>query len=186
MFILGILVFILGLWILLLPANFLKIGQSMSKWITTEDYFNFIDKPRYQESVIYRHHRIAGSLIIIGTVYSVVMLVAAVDITTIIYMFPVVINGFWSEWFYSTTYYILVAANLLAAIVGFVVLIRPSKLKMIEKIMNKWVLPEQKLKNLDQQHNISLSILPGNPRLFGIAITLVGVYIMLSMAAELL
>ena len=176
MLVLGLLVFILGLWIALLPANFLKVAHSLSKWVSTEEYFNALDKPRYQENTIYKYHRITGSLISVGAIYTFVKLIT--DISSQSFKLPFIIDTVWSEWFYSAMYYFLIIGNLLAMVIGIIMIIRPSLLKSLEKILNGWIATDQKLKKLDQQYNIAL---PGNPRFFGLAIVLAGLYIMLSM-----
>lgn len=187
MLFLGALVFLLGLWILIFPASFLRMGKSLGKWVSTEDYFDVIDTPRYQESLIYRNHRIVGVLIVVGALYTLVMLIVRVDMKALTGLLPVVINPFWSEWFYSSAYLILIGANVLALAVGIVIFSRPSMLKGIEKTMNMWIIPERKLKKLDEPHEISIDIFPGGrPRLFGLAVALGGLYIMLSTAIVLL
>ncbi|MEX2353258.1 MAG: hypothetical protein WD709_03650, partial [Gammaproteobacteria bacterium] len=151
------------------------------------EYFDAIDKPRYQESFIYRYHLIFGSLIVLGAAYTLVMLILNADIDAIAGQLPILINHYWSVWFYGTLYYILVGANALAVLAGVVVFMRPSMLKDIELTLNRWIVTERRLKNLDEPHEISLDVLPGgNPRLFGLAVTLGGLYIMLSMGVMLL
>lgn len=182
MLLLGALVFLLGLWILSVPDNFLKVAQMMSKWISTDQYFDYMDRPRYQERFIYKHHHVAGVLIVLGAMYTLVMLSGDVDIKKL----PVIINSFWSSWIYNSFYYLLIGANLLAVAAGIVVFIRPSLLKGVEGSLNKWISTGDNLKKLDETHEISLDILPGNPRLFGLAVMLGGLYIILSMAVVLL
>lgn len=186
MFIVGMLLIALGLWILCLPEHFLRVGKSMSRWIATDHYFETLDRPRYQERFIYKHHFISGGLILAGALYTLVMLIIKVDFDAIPAAMPVVINRFWSEWFYMAFYYLLVGANLLAVLVGLVIIIRPSALKRIEEGLNRWVSTGQQLKKLDETHEIALEVLPGNPRLFGLAVMLGGLYIALSMAILLL
>jgi hypothetical protein len=115
------------------------------------------------------------------------MLVLQIDIEVMAGRLPAVINPYLSEWFYSTVYYLLAIANLLAVVVGIVVFVRPSLLKGIEQTLNKWVTAGPGLKKLDETHEISLDVLPGgHPRLFGLAVALGGLYIMLSMGVVLL
>jgi hypothetical protein len=185
MLVVGVLVFLLGLWILILPSHFLKVGQSLSKWVTTDEYFNYLDKPHYQERLIYKYHRLAGGLIILGALYTLGILILKVDIGSISRL-PVVISSFWSDWLYGTVYYLLIGANILAVAAGIIVFARPSMLKGIEQSLNKWVTTGQNLKKLDETHEISLEILPGNPRLFGLAVALGGLYISMSMGVMLL
>ncbi len=182
LFILGVLIFLIGLCLIIQPSKFLQFGQSMGKWISTEKYFNSLDRPHYQERFIYKHHLIFGSLIIIGAIYTLYMLVFNVTVSMILVSLPEVINYFWSDWFYSTAYYLFIAAKTIALIVGIIILIRPSYLKGIETYLNKWIISDDKLMGLDEAHEISTNILPGSPRLFGLAVVLGGLYIMLSMA----
>lgn len=181
LFWLGAVVMVIGLWLLAFPASFLKTGNLLGRWVSTDSYFETLDRPRYQERAIYKYHKVFGGLIFLGAIYSMVMLIMQVDVTMVIDQFPVIVDGFWSEWFYTVLYYLLLAANGFAVLAGIVVFIRPSLLKDIEAVMNKWIASEQRLRKLDERHEISLAILPGNPRLFGLAVTLAGAYIMLSM-----
>ena len=185
-FVLGSLLFVIGLWIMVKPQSFLKAGHSLSKWVTTDEYFACLDKPRYQERVIYRHHRAAGGIICAGALFTSYMLAFRLEPAMMAASLPPVGDAYWSEWFYGTAYYLLLAANAFAVAVGAVIFLRPSKLKGIEKVLNRWIVSDDRLKKLDESHEISLEVLPGNPRLFGLAVTLGGVYIMLSIGIVLL
>jgi len=182
----GLLIFFIGIWILILPQGFLKASRSLGRWISTDAFFESLDRPRYQERFIYKHHRIAGMLIITGAVYTLFIMLQSIDISMLVSLLPQIGGRFWSEWFYGAIYALFVSANLLAVMVGGIVLVRPSVLKMLESYMNKWVITGQDLKKLDQTHEIALEILPGNPRLFGLAVALGGIYIVISMAILLL
>jgi len=183
----GILIFLLGLWILLLPTGFLQTGRLLGKWINTDEYFHVLDKPRYQESLIYRHHRIAGGLILLGAAYTLVVLVARADVNSISLVLPTIINSFLSGWLYGALYSLLVIFNMFAIVVGVIIILRPSALKGIESTLNRWIQTDSKLKTLDEPHEISVDVFPGgNPRLFGLAVALAGLYILLSMAVVLL
>lgn len=186
MLILGCLLFILGLWILITPRMFMQAGQSLSRWVTTDEYFDYLDKPHFQEKYVYKYHRIAGGLIFLGGLYTLIMLIVNVGAEGMATALPALINGYWSQWLYGTLYYLLLVLNFLAMITGLVVLARPSLLKGVEKTVNRWIGSGQNLKKLDQTREISMEVLPGNPRLFGLAVTLGGIYIMLSMGVLLL
>jgi hypothetical protein len=182
----GLLIFFIGVWILILPQGFLRAGKSLGRWISTDAFFESLDRPRYQERFIYKYHRIAGTLIIMGAGYTIFMMFQRIDITMLVALLPQIGGRFWSEWLYGAIYALFICANLLAVMVGGIVLVRPSVLKLLETYMNKWVITGQDLKKLDQNHEIALDILPGNPRLFGLAVALGGIYIVISMAIMLL
>jgi hypothetical protein len=181
----GLLIFFIGVWILIRPEGFLKASKSLGRWISTDAFFESLDRPRYQERFIYKHHRIAGLMIITGAAYTLFMMYSKVDMQMFVAQLPQIGTQFWTEWLYGVVYILLISANLMALLLGLIVLIRPSTLKVIEKYLNKWVVTGQDLKKLDQTHEIALEVLPGNPRLFGLAVTLGGIYIVISMAIML-
>jgi len=186
LFWLGVLTLVTGLWLLVHPASFLKAGSLLGRWVATDRYFSGLDRPRYQERWIYRHHYLCGGLILAGALYVLFMLVLQVQPAAVIAGLPVLINPFWSEWFYTAAYYLLLGANVLAVVAGMIVLVRPSLLKGIEQALNRWIDTERELKRLDRPYEISTAALTSRPRLFGLAVCLAGLYIMLSSALYLL
>jgi hypothetical protein len=179
LFVLGLVIIAVGLWMILLPQQFLKIGTVLSKWVSTEGYFNSLDKPRYQEPAIYKHHRIIGGLIVLGGVYTLVMFLR-VDLDTLEAGLSSLGNTFWMDWIYMAVYYLLISGNLIAIVIGIIVFIRPSLLKHIEAKMNKWIVSGEGLKRLDERHEVPANVLPGKPRLFGLIVVLGGLYIIFS------
>ena len=179
LFILGLLIFIIGLWMIFLPQHFLRMGKVLGKWVSTEEYFSTLDKPHYQERAIYRHHRIIGGLIVLGACYTMISLLN-VDLETMRTGLASYGNPFWTEWIFTVVYYLLISGNFVAIIMGLVVFIRPSLLKDIEKLMNKWIVSDEGLKKLDHIHEVPANILPGKPRLFGVIVALGGLYIMMT------
>lgn len=178
----GIVIFFIGIWILIQPQGFLRASKSLGRWISTDVFFGSLDRPRYQERFIYKHHRIAGLMIIAGAIYTLFIMIQKIDVKLLVALLPQIGGQFWSHWFYGVAYALMISANLLALVIGLIVLVRPSMLKILETYMNKWVSPSIDLKKLDETHEIALEILPGNPRLFGLAVALGGVYIVISMA----
>ena len=179
LFILGLLVTAVGLWMLISPQQFLKTGMLLSKWVGTEGYFTSLDKPHYQERVFYKHHRVVGGMIVLGAAYTLAVLLK-VDMETIR---PNLFNRNFSnvtDWLYSAAHFLIVGGNILAIVFGIVMFTRPSMLKNLEERMNKWIPTEEKLKKLDEIHNMPANILPGKPRLWGLIVILCGLYIVIS------
>jgi len=77
-------------------------------------------------------------------------------------------------------YYLLIGAMVLAFIFGVIMFIRPSALKTFERWSNYWVDTDAKLKVLDERKDLPDSILPGNPRIFGIFVIFGAIYIIWS------
>jgi hypothetical protein len=177
--ILGLLVVAVGMWMLILPQHFLKTSAKLGIWVSTEDYFNTLDKPHYQERIIYKHHRIFGVLIVLGASYTLAVLLN-MDLETIRTNVVNTVNSNWMDWINSAVFILIIFGNSIAIVFGIIMFARPSMLKDIENRLNKWIPTEEKLKKLDEVHEVPATILTGKPRLCGLIVVLGGVYILLS------
>jgi hypothetical protein len=180
LFILGVLLIPLGLSFLIIPEKLEEIGNKLNRWVNTEYFFAELNKPRFQERLIYRHHRVIGLLIIVSTAVCIYMMAFYSDITVILNKILQMTDSIFGQTMLATSYYILIGANIIAFIVGLILVIRPSVLKSIEKISNNWFETEQKLKVLDSTRELPESMFPGNPRIFGTIILIGAIYIIIS------
>ena len=186
LFWMSVLVSFCGLVFIISPGVLTRYSKKLNQWISTTDFFNLLDKPRHIERRIYHYHRIFGLLISFGAAYSLFVFLFDMDIQKISDTLPVLINPSTSEWLYEMIYYLLVCADGLALLAGVIVLIRPSLLKGLETLANKWVTSDKYTKSLDRTHSIPEHILPGNVRIFGLIVFIGGVYIMVNTGAFLL
>lgn len=185
LFWLGLLVAFLGILMVVAPGIIIRGGNSMNKWISTDIFFNSIDRPRRSERFFYRYHHVFGGLIIAGTAYCLFIAVNHVNQVQLIETLPIIFNRDISSWLYTGLYYTLIIANFFALIIGCFVLVRPSLIKEFEMRMNRWIGNENLLRTLDSSHAIPEDRFPGNLRLFGIAVFLGGIFIMLNVVLSL-
>lgn len=176
----GVLLLPIALALILAPVRTMQYSQRLNRWISTRQFFDNLNRPRYQERLIYRHHRGFGALI--------VLLSGAVIYMLFFYSGPAETVGYFTRlartefgvWLLSNCYYILLILNVLAFMVGIVVYFRPSLLKSLERWSNRWVETDNTLQGLDRVHDIPAKILPGKPRLFGLAVLAGALYIIYS------
>ena len=177
LFMLGILLLPLGLSFILVPEKVLKLGERLNRWITTEHYFEILNKPRFQERIIYRYHHLFGILVMVFTSMSVYMMYFNSDASVATEKLSLLVDSAFGKWLLISLYNILICANVLAFIIGLIIFIRPSMLKTLESKANYWVHTEEKMKVLDSTRELPASMFPGNPRIFGILIILGAMYI---------
>jgi hypothetical protein len=180
LFVLGVLLIPLGLSFLFIPDKLSQIGNRLNRWINTEHFFDAINRPRYQERVIYRYHHLVGISVIVCTVICIYMMLFYTDVTQIIDKLLLMTDSVFAKTVLASLYYALVCANMLAFIVGLILVIRPSVLKRMEGISNRWFETEKKLKILDTTRELPESMFPGNPRIFGTMILIGAIYIIMS------
>ena len=185
LFWLGLLVALLGIFMVLFPGVIVRSSGRLNRWISTEPFFNSIDRPRRSERLFYRYHHIFGGLIVIGAAYCLLVAIRYLDETQLISALPVIVNREVSSWLYTSLHYVLIAANAFALVLGFFVLIRPSLIKDFEMRANRWFGNEKLLQPLDRAHAIPEDRFPGNLRLFGVAVFLGGIFMMVNVSLAL-
>ena len=174
----GALLVPLGLFLLLAPTRVARLGEIMNRWVSTQKFFDAINRPRYQEKFVYRHHRIFGIVVTLLSVCVLYMLVFYSGMEVTVGYFQGLAQSGFENWLFTNLYYILVFVVSLALVCGIVIFIRPSALKRVEAWSNQWVATEDKLKPLDEVHEIPGGIFSSRPRLFGVFVLLGACYIM--------
>ena len=186
LFCLGMVILLLGIVLVAVPDRVRNASRGLDRWISTELFFRTMDKPHNLERSFYHHHRLFGVLIMLGALYVLYALTLPVDVDTVIASLPVIKNQVLSSWVYSSARYVLIGMNAVIVLAGAVILFRPSLLKAMETYANRWITSDKPVQQLNQSHAIPEHIFPRNIRLFGVAVTLAGVYIMLATGARLL
>ncbi len=180
LFVFGVFLVPLGLSFLLIPGKVLQFGEKLNAWVRTDHVFDFINKPRYQERFVYRYHLAFGTLVMLFSALCVYMLYFNTDVTVLLERLSQMMETEFGKWLIVSLYYILLAANIIAFVMGLVILIRPNVLKTLGDKANRWIDSEEKLKVLDSTRDLPQSVFPGNPRIFGILILMGAVYIIVS------
>lgn len=178
LFWIGAALFLLGLALVVAPVRVMTLAKSMDRWVATHDFFEAVNAPRYQESVIYRHHRLAGALIVLAALATIYMFAFYTTTEVILAGIESITNTLFGEWLLTNLYYLLLVLNVIALVIGVIVFLRPSLLKRLEAWGNRWIDTEAKLEGLNREHHIPENILPGRPRWFGLFVLLGSAYIM--------
>jgi hypothetical protein len=184
LFWLGVIVVIIGIVFTVAPQWALTTGNKLNRWISTKPFFDALDNPRYQERWIYRHHRLAGVIIISAVCYVLYTFVFVTGIENAVARLVSLAESEFTRWLYEQLAYIFLGASVLALIIGIIMLFRPSLLKNIEAKSNRWIGTNEKLDVLDSKIGTDRYI--GNPRVFGLFVILGGLYIVFSTGILLL
>ena len=180
LFVLGVLLIPLGFSFLFLSDKMERLGEKLNHWVSTEHIFDSLNKPRYQEQLVYRHHKIFGLTVVVLTSICIYMMCFYTDISLILEKLLLMAHTAFGKWLLESSYYILVGANVIAFIFGMIIFIRPSLLKTMEKKANHWVETEEKLKVLNKTKELPDTVFPGNPRIFGTLILIGAIYIIMN------
>ncbi len=180
LFWLGVSIALFGGFLLLAPASAIRLSRRLNRWVSTDGFFQILDKPRYHERFYYRWHKAVGMMLLLASLYIFYMMSFRTNISSAAALAPIFNQNEMNEWLYEAMQLFFTGVGVLGAIVGLVIFVRPSALKTLEAKANRWFKTEDTLKKLDSQYVIPENILPGNVRLFGSLVLLGGVYIMAS------
>lgn len=125
-----------GMW--LKPQQVIQLNQYFSRWVGSEKMELALDRPRWIERFFYRHHKLVGAGLLIGAVAVLYTFLFSYNLRTISALIP---RGYW--WLADALVGMLLLGTALAALIGMLVLARPSLLRELEKASNHWVSTER-------------------------------------------
>lgn len=160
-----------------LPNKLIELNERLSRWVDTSTWFHKIDEQRQIERIFYRYHILMGVLIIAGSLYSLWFL-WRLQGGALLVILPALQNRVLLEVLEATASGVLLIGNLIALIIGIVVLVRPSLLKALEIKANSWFETEQTFNKLNRRVDLADQFLPNHPRLYGLLIMIGSLYIL--------
>lgn len=161
-----------GIW--LKPNQIVQLNQSFSRWVSTERAEVALDRPRWTERFFYRHHKLVGAGVLIGALVVLYTFLFSFNLRTISTLVP---RGYW--WLSDALVAIMLAGSGLAALIGILILIRPSMLRELEKASNHWVSTEKFQTMLSKRNSSAEQSLIRHHRIAGISILLCSLYILI-------
>ncbi len=165
---------LVGVGMLFKPERVTFWNQYFSRWIGAGKVTEQLDRPRWIERYFYRYHRLVGTSLLVGAIFILYTFLFSYNVRRISAVMP---YGNWGLW--DAFIGLLLIGGVLAALVGAIVLIRPSMLREIEKSSNRWIATEPMAKLFDaMHHSFDLRVLRYRKPL-GVMMALGGVYILL-------
>src|SRR5574340_491318 len=135
-----------GIGMLFKPDGVARLNQRLSRWISTDKLEEDLDRPHWTERVFYRHHRLLGVVLLGSAIFFLLATLPKASLLTAL------LRDHATGWLPLTMMWVLLAATVLVAVAGTVVLVRPSLLRKIEKSRNHWTSTDGVLATLNSPH----------------------------------
>lgn len=129
----GIIGLLMGIGLLVFPQQIRQFTAFMNRWYSTRQALRPLDTPISIERFYYRNHRVFGSILFAGALFSFLTLLLKASPSAIEDALSV------PDYIAQAFYWFIVAGNFLAIFVAVTTFRRPSNLKFIEGISNTWV-----------------------------------------------
>jgi uncharacterized membrane protein len=168
---------LLGAGLLWKPERVASWNQYFSGWISADKVTAQLDRPRWIERYFYRHHRLAGALLSIGAIFVLYALVFNHELRRVSAALPSVSLFLW-----DALVGMLLVGSVLAALIGVIVLVRPSLLREIEKSSNRWISTEGIVKLFDGMNNSFDQQVLRHRAVAGVIMIIGGIYILINVA----
>lgn len=161
-----------GLWLLLTPSAAQRFAGRADRWVASENWFEQLNRPVETARWFYRHHKAAGSLIAVAAALSLWRFSAAYERTSVMAMMDRswITGGL--DWVVPAAEAIFLSFNVLFLIFGCLVVVRPSLLKLPERVANRWVAVDPQ-NALDRRYDPLSTTVARYPRRVGAVIAAV-------------
>lgn len=157
---------IAGLWALSAPQSFLRLNRLCSTWIETKSFENKLSENKLTlDRIIYRHHFLSGFLLVAASLS--LLYLALFQFAGNAAGSGPRIAGAWSGLFYEFMLSFACLAGVVGMIVGMIVFIRPSSLKLAESWGNRSVSLQPLIERLEHRFGIIDVWVERHTRLFG-------------------
>lgn len=175
---------ILGLGLIFAPTLTLKLNEKINTRISLREQTKSIETPIRSEPFFYKHSKISGLILIIGSAF-VLYTLATFNPYTLIPHLPKSISPPAWDWIIQAGQIFFVITCAFILIFGLIVLIRPSMVKNFEQAANYWVSTRQRFSTMSNDINLVNKLVNTYPRVFGSFITLFALIVLFFLLPEL-
>ncbi len=165
-----------GAGMLLKHEQVLRLNQYYSRWIGSEKIEEQLDRPRWTERFFYRHHRPVGAGLFIGAMVVLYTFLISYNSRKIS---SVISPGY--LWLLDALLGLLLIGSVVAAIVGFIVLLRPSLLRELETSTNRWIATKRVEKLFNNMHYAFDQSMVRHRKLTGTLLLIGGAYVLIGL-----
>ena len=166
--VIGILGAALSLLLLFSPNLTQSVSKLCNRYFDFDQKILYLDKDIRTERLIYRHNLISGSCLIVGSAFTIIILIYELDVTSFL-------KAFFGSQEFSTFNEVILSglaligkiAAIVGMIIGSVLLFNPGQMKNLENKLNTWFATQPMVEKLDQSHRQLDTIIYQRPFLFG-------------------
>ena len=178
---LGLLV---GILLLIDSQRVLRWNAYLNRWISTGESLRVLDQPHDLNRIVYRRHRILGLVVLAAALYALDVLVFNIQTRPLAHIFRDLANPATLQLFAESARWFLVAGNVLAILVGMILVLRPSLLKGVEGWTDRQYSPRLSSPNLDEPRYQPDEFVRAHLRLAGIVAAGGSLFALLSLGAS--
>ena len=168
---------LMGVGLLLKPERIALLNQYSSRWFSSDNMTEQLDRSRSTERFFYRYHRLVGGALFVGAMFILYIFLFSYNLRRIS---AATAAGYWV--LLDVLMAILLVGCVLAALVGIIVALRPSVLREIEKSANRWVATDGIVKFFNRMNYSPDRKILGQRKVAGVVIIAGSLYVLIVLA----
>jgi hypothetical protein len=159
------------------PATAQKASGALNRRFSARRAMRPMETPRLSERFFYRHHRWVGSTLLLAV--AVFFLAYFLDFPrdTVLAALAMRFGHAPAGVLMDTLEWFFLIANALIAVLALAILFRPSLLKPVENVANRWISTRRALKGLEASHEPVDEFAMEHPRVTGLLILAGVIYV---------
>ena len=157
---------ILGLGLIFAPSLTLKFNEKINTRISLREKTKTIETAIKSEPFFYKHSKINGAILIIGSIF-VLYTLATFNAYTLLPHLPKSISSAGWEWIIDSAQIFFFISCGFILIFGLIVLFRPSLIKKFEQTANHWISTRRSFSKMSKDIDFTNKLVNAYPRAFG-------------------
>lgn len=138
-FVFGIIGFAVGVGLIIDPARMHRFFGFMNTWVSLRRSTKWLAIPRDISSTVQRYRHLIGLTFILLGAFSTVVLMTRIDVNHVVTALNVGAPHSFVAWIVDSMRWFLIAGNVLAIAIGFMLMVYPNFLHSVEARVNRWV-----------------------------------------------
>lgn len=169
----------IGITLLVDSERVMRWNAALNRWYSTRQAFQKLEEPIDVKRVIYRWHRVAGVLVFAGAIFTLDVLVFTYHSGALVRAFRGVGNPVILGILFETMRIVLIIGNVAAVVAGAILCFRPSLLKGVETVGDRYYSGREAVKPLEVMHYQPDEFVRGRPKLVGTVLIIGSAYVMI-------
>lgn len=182
----SLLALVIGIAMLVKPDAVLRVNQRVTEWMAARRVTVPLNKTIKIERYVYRRHRYVGALVLCGALYTLYTLFVRFNKEDALLTYAHRYNPVVVEWILESVVALLTVGSVVAALIGLVMMVRPSLLKGVEAWANRSYATPAPTQLIHAVRNRSNRLTVSAPRLLGLLICLGSLYVIINLSFLLL
>ena len=175
---------VFGLGLIFAPSFTLKFNEKINTRISLREKTKAIETPIHSEPFFYKHSKVSGAILVLGSLF-VLYTLATFNVYSLVPYLPKSISPAAWDWLLQAGQIFLYITCSFILLFGLVVFIRPSQIKNLEEVANRWISTRQRFSKMSSEINTANKLVNTYPRVFGSFITLLSLIVLIFLLPEL-